>query len=579
MTLCLQSQCFKVNPDNTKFCQYCGKPLLLKDRYRPVELLGQGGFGKTFIALDCDKPSQPKCVIKQCSPQLEGSDSSGVAKAEALFAEEAKHLEQLGNHDQIPELYAYFMVEKQQYLVQEYVRGQTLTQELTQEGVFSQNKIEALLRDLLPVLGFIHRIPVIHRDIKPDNIIRRESDRSLVLVDFGAAKRVTPTNRSITGTVIGTAEYVAQEQMAGKPKEASDIYSLGVTCLHLLTGVSPFNLFDTEEFEWVWRDFLVNNPVDQKLGAVLDKMVCPGTKKRYQSTQAVLDALGEVKPDNQSFSSQQQVTVPSQTNSSLNKNNVSWFAYESVTVDQQGQIIKRTPGQAKYYREDLGHGVYLDMVYIAPGSFVMGEAASHNDTERPTHRVNVPQFWMGKYQVTQAQWEVIMGNNPAKLKGANRPIERVTWNNCQEFCQRLSKQTGKRYRLPSEAEWEYVCRAGTKTFFYSGTIITRKLVNIDGFSRDGLKKTTDVGHFPPNLWGIYDMHGNVWEWCQDSWHGNYQGAPTDGSAWIDNSSQTSSRVLRGGSWSSQPDYCRSASRGRLNRDLSDALSGFRLAME
>ncbi|MEB3228865.1 MAG: inactive serine/threonine-protein kinase VRK3 [Synechocystis sp.] len=172
MTLCLQSQCFKVNPDNAKFCQYCGKPLLLKDRYRPVELLGQGGFGKTFIALDCDKPSQPKCVIKQCSPQLEGSDSSGVAKAEALFAEEAKHLEQLGNHDQIPELYAYFMVEKQQYLVQEYVRGQTLTQ----EGVFSQNKIEALLCDLLPVLGFIHRIPVIHRDIKPDNIIRRESE-------------------------------------------------------------------------------------------------------------------------------------------------------------------------------------------------------------------------------------------------------------------------------------------------------------------------------------------------------------------------------------------------------------------
>ncbi len=140
MTLCLQSDCLKNNLDHYKFCQHCGKPLLLKGRYQAIALLGQGGFGKTFVARDCDKPSKPKCVIKQCSPQLEGSDTAGLAKAEALFAEEAKHLEQLGHHAQIPELYAYFMVEGKQYLVQEYVRGQTLTQELATEGVFSQAK-------------------------------------------------------------------------------------------------------------------------------------------------------------------------------------------------------------------------------------------------------------------------------------------------------------------------------------------------------------------------------------------------------------------------------------------------------
>ena len=268
MTLCLQSDCLKVNPDHHKFCQQCGKPLLLKERYQAVELLEQGGFGKTFIALDCDKPSKPKCVIEQCSPQLEGSDTARLAKAEALFAEEAKHLEQLGHHPQIPELYAHFTVEGQQYLVQEYVRRQTITQKLASEGVFSQAKIEQVLRDLLPVLDFMHRIPVIHRDTKPDNIIRRASDNSLVLVDFGAAKRVTPKNRSVTGTMIGTAEYVAQEQMAGKPKPASDIYSLGVTCLHLLTAISPFELFDTGEFEWVWRDYLVSNSVNNQLGMV-----------------------------------------------------------------------------------------------------------------------------------------------------------------------------------------------------------------------------------------------------------------------------------------------------------------------
>ncbi len=294
MTLCLQPGCLKNNLDHYKFCQHCGKPLLLKERYQAIALLGQGGFGKTFIAQDCDKPSKPKCVIKQCSPQLEGSDTAGLAKAEALFAEEAKHLEQLGNHAQIPELYAYFTVEKKQYLVQEYVRGQTLSQELATEGVFNQAKIEQLLRDLLPVVDFIHRIPVIHRDIKPDNIIRRASDNSLVLVDFGAAKRLTPKNRSVTGTMIGTAEYVAPEQMNGKPKAASDIYSLGVTCLHLLTGVSPLELFDHGEFEWVWRDFCGDNPVTDGLGAVLDKMVCQGTKKRYQSAGEVWQALGSL---------------------------------------------------------------------------------------------------------------------------------------------------------------------------------------------------------------------------------------------------------------------------------------------
>jgi serine/threonine protein kinase len=267
--------------------------LFLRERYQALQLLGQGGFGKTFIAVDHDKPSKPKCVIKQCLPQLEETD--GLAKAEALFAEEAKHLEQLGHHDQIPALYAHFTLDGQQYLVQEYVRGQTLTQELLTDGVFNQAKIEQVLRDLLPVLDFIHRIPVIHRDIKPDNIIRRESDRRLVLVDFGAAKRVIS---DATGTIIGTPEYIAPEQMAGKPKPASDIYSLGVTCLHLLTRVSPFDLFDTGESAWVWRDFLVDNLVDNRLGGVLDKMVCKGANNRYQSATEVLQVLETSKVSN-----------------------------------------------------------------------------------------------------------------------------------------------------------------------------------------------------------------------------------------------------------------------------------------
>jgi len=240
------------------------------------------------------------------------------------------------------------------------------------------------------------------------------------------------------------------------------------------------------------------------------------------------------------------------------KNYFPWYEYESVTVNRRGEIIQRTPGRARYYREDLGNGVYLDMVYIAGGSFLMGAPASEHKSdgdERPQHRVTLPDFWLGKYQVTQAHWEAVMGNNPARFKGANRPMERVSWDMCQEFCRKLSERTGKVYRLPSEAEWEYACRAGTKTPFSCGETITTELANYNGnytYAEEGKgqyrSETVEVGSFPPNPWGLYDMHGNVWEWCEDGWHDNYQGAPTDGSARTDNHNSNNRCVVRGGLW-------------------------------
>jgi len=178
-----------------------------------------------------------------------------------------------------------------QYLVQEYIEGQNLEQELKSQGVFNEAKIKALLTDILPVLDFVHSQGVVHRDIKPENIIRRNSDKKAVLVDFGASKVVTPLNRSVTGTVIGSAEYVAPEQANGKANNPSDLYSLGVTCIYLLTQVSPFDLFDTSDHEWVWRQFLVNNNVRDDLGRILDKMIEFGTRKRYQSAREVLQDL------------------------------------------------------------------------------------------------------------------------------------------------------------------------------------------------------------------------------------------------------------------------------------------------
>ncbi|CAO5027645.1 non-specific serine/threonine protein kinase [Microcystis aeruginosa] len=290
MSLCLNPDCSHQNTPTDKFCHKCGSQLLLRERYRALKLIGQGGFGKTFQAIDEDKPSKPYCVIKQFFPSAQGTET--LQKAAELFKEEAIRLDSLGRYPQIPELYAYFTGNGgRQYLVQEYIEGQNLEQELKQEGVFNEAKIKHLLSEILPILEFIHSKQVIHRDIKPENIIRRKSDNKLILVDFGAAKFVSPLNRSITGTIIGSAEYIAPEQGNGKAVNASDLYSLGVTCLYLLTGISPFDLFDGGEHQWVWRQWLVDNSVSNDSGNILDKLIEFGTKKRYQSASEVLQAL------------------------------------------------------------------------------------------------------------------------------------------------------------------------------------------------------------------------------------------------------------------------------------------------
>jgi serine/threonine protein kinase len=288
MRQCLNPECLFSNPDSFQFCQKCGSKLLLKERYVPLSILGQGGFGRTFLAIDEDKPSKPFCVIKQFLPQAQGTDS--FEKASQLFAQEAQRLEELGKHPQIPELMAYFNYDNRQYLVQEFVKGETLQAELDNNGVFYEQQIIKLLIEVLQILDFVHGKQVIHRDIKPENIIL-SSDKKLFLVDFGAAKIVKPQQRTATGTIIGSAEYCAPEQSMGKPLFISDLYSLGVTCLHLLTGVSPFDLYSPIEGEWVWRDFLNGNVVSDELGKILEKLASPIAKHRYQSVKEVIQDL------------------------------------------------------------------------------------------------------------------------------------------------------------------------------------------------------------------------------------------------------------------------------------------------
>ena len=291
MSYCLNPRCPKPqNPDNIKFCQTCGSKLLLKERYRAIKPIGQGGFGITFLAVDEDKPSKPRCVIKQFYPQAQGTNT--VQKAVELFTQEAMRLDELGKHPQIPELLAYFTQDDRQFLVQEFIDGQNLAEELAQNGAFNETQIRQLLNNLLSVLQFCHQRQVIHRDIKPENIIRRASSNELVLVDFGAAKIASKTALNQTGTSIGSPEYVAPEQIRGKAIYASDIYSLGATCIRLLTERSPFDSYDINNDTWIWRQYL-KTPINQELGRVLDKMLESIPVRRYQTVDEVLRDLNQ----------------------------------------------------------------------------------------------------------------------------------------------------------------------------------------------------------------------------------------------------------------------------------------------
>ncbi|MBC1238101.1 formylglycine-generating enzyme family protein, partial [Nostoc sp. 2RC] len=268
---------------------------------------------------------------------------------------------------------------------------------------------------------------------------------------------------------------------------------------------------------------------------------------------------------------------------------ISTFDFETVTVGKQGNITKRSIKQAEYFVEDLNKGVELKMVSIPGGSFTMGASKDESGTvedERPQHLVTLKPFFLGKYPITQAQWREVanfpkikckLESEPSYFRGDKLPVECISWYEAQEFCARLSQKTGRVYRLPSEAEWEYACRANTTSPFYCGAIVTRDLANYHEEQQTHFRvsQTSEVGIFPGNSFGLYDMHGNVWEWCADYQHEDYQDAPSDGSAWtIDGNPEY--RMLRGGAWDYDFNYCRSASRYFENPSTRNESFSFRV---
>jgi len=485
-------------------------------------------------------------------------------------------------------------------------------------------EVEEIVKAIASALVYLHgeRNPRVHRDLKPGNILRVGS--CWKLSDFGLLRSMNSQKSERTNSQNGTHGYSPPESYEGVVAVSWDIWSLGVMIAEMLTGQFPFTgntnqqlmaqvMKEPPSIDW--------SKIPEPLAEIVKGCLIKDRNKRPTAAQ-VLDAVtkkistpSKVEPElpPSILKGKTTATVLSgfarKVTSDIDL--LQKFTFNVLTGDAKRKIHHRETKQASYFTEDLGQDITLEMVYIPKGSFKMGAPATEakgRDNERPQHQVTIKPFLMGKYQITQAQWAAVanlpkiqydLNPDPSRFKGKNLPVETVSWNNAVEFCARLSRKTGRSYRLPSEAEWEYACRAGTTTPFHFGETITPDLANYDGdynyaAGPQGIDRneTTPVGSFEvANAFGLYDMHGNVWEWCADPWHGNYEGAPTDGSVWdetcndnryhnidvlVNTKKDNRSRLLRGGSWVGNPRDCRSAYRDNDAPVIDDNNLGFRV---
>ncbi|MCF2147853.1 bifunctional serine/threonine-protein kinase/formylglycine-generating enzyme family protein [Desmonostoc muscorum LEGE 12446] len=570
---------------------------LQNGKYTIENDLAQGGFGITYLARD--ENNQP-VVIKTLNETVQRRPD--FARLQQDFLNEAVKLAKC-NHPHVVKIREVFPEGQLWCMAMEYIEGEHLADRVQRLGVLSEAEALGYIQQIGEALTVVHQNGLLHRDVKPANIIVRSHKREAVLIDFGIAREFLPDLTQIHTPYLSHCFAPIEQYQTVAPRGAyTDIYALAATLYFLLTNRLPPVAPNRATGTVLKSPQQINSSISDRVNQAILKGMELEPENRPQTMQEWLELLKEspvvvVVPSRRKFIQTVgwmsvglgvTVTVGKLITDAFRKElSLQTFNFKTVTVDAKGTITNRRNGEAKYFVEDLGNGVTLEMVQIPGGTFKMGSPegeVERGENESPQHQVTVRGFFMGRYEVTQAQYQAIMGTNPARFQGEKLPVETVSWDDAVEFCQKLSQKTGRTYKLPSEAEWEYACRAGTTTPFYFGETITPDLVNYDGISTYASapkgtyrQKTTPVGSFPPNAFGLYDMHGNVLEWCQDDYHDNYNGAPTDGRAWVSNN--TNFRCVRGGSWLNYPKYCRSASRhvyvGAGRGDINGGI-GFRV---
>ncbi len=551
--------------------------VVLGDRFRLVRKIGAGGMGEVWLAEDHTLDNRP-VALKMLRPEL-AEDAAAIVnlKREVVITRELRHPHIVGVFD-------FHQQGELGFVSMEYVAGKPLSACLgAREGPFPLGEVLPWARQLADALDYAHGRKVLHRDVKPGNMLLAD-DGTVKLVDFGIARVIKDTETRRTGhATSGTLAYMSPQQVmnekAHRNDSRNDVYSFSASLYELLSGEPPFAGGDLslqilrkppEPIEGVPEH--VNTALLAGLAKEIERRPATCAALIHDFSGAAAEARRQEQAARRVREEEQRKRGEDGRQRSKAGPRAAWALLAIAAVFVALILVVRYSGQRKpgdVQTVDLGGGVTLELVWIPAGTFTMGSPASEagrNDDEAQ-HQVTLTQgFWMGKHEVTQGQWERVMGNNPGHFTGDPRlPVEQVSWGDCQEFLERLNSRVSGGFRLPTEAQWEYACRAGTTAPFHFGETISTEQANYDGnyaygSGRQGTYrgKTAEVGSFPANAWGIYDMHGNVSEWCSD-WYASdyYQRCPGNDP---ENGAKNAYRVLRGGSWDTQPRFCRSAYR-------------------
>ena len=526
-------------------------------KYRIERVLGQGGFGITYLATHMELQGYvavKEFFMKDCC--LRENDSTVsipvpskvpvVTSQQEKFRKEARRLFSLQS-EHIVRVYDMFDENNTVYYVMELIDGESLGDKMKSTGMpFEESVVRDYLMQTLDALDEIHRQGYEHLDIKPANLMLNTRG-CLKVIDFGASKQMSidggptidPTACCYTP---GYAPSEQEGQFVKKFGPWTDFYALGATLYNMLTNKKPPRYLDVDE---EGEDAFVFTPaISSDMRKLILWMMTPRREQRPQKASDIMARLHEhheTEPD----------TPQTET--------------DDITIIQEA-----IPPQPAVLQRLIDN-----MVPVEGGMFMMGRKTKWyeiSDNEKPAHKVTLSSFSIGKYEVTQEEWEAVMGNNPSEYKGRKRPVECVSWNDCQEFIRKLNQLTGKQFRLPTEAEWEYAARGGNRSrgYKYSGS---DNIGSVAWYEDNSGRETHPVGQKQANELGLYDMSGNVYEWCQD-WYGGYSSSSQTNPK---GPSSGSDRVFRGGSWDFVG-YCRVSRRSSSTPDNRFRNLGLRLAL-
>jgi len=555
--------------------------LIAHDRYRVERLLGKGGMGCVYLVYDRDM--ERYSALKMLLPSLTSNK-----KALRRFINEARISSGLA-HENVVNVYDLGRHGDILFISMEYIRGMTLAEWLkansTSDSGAPLEKVLPIFYQVLEGVGYAHRF-TIHRDLKPENIMIEEGG-TVKVMDFGIAKAAGAVQFTSSGLAVGTPLYMSPEQAKGGQQDRrSDIYSLGMIFYELLTGTIPQGRFKMPSE--------IVGGLPASVDGFLDKCLAPDADERFQNINEMKRFLKGVKSDSgtgigRKVKAAQETAArrPGARQAGVKEEKKRPRKREEVKRDAKPaaarEILKRfglrrlkdssysrggLPKEARHTKSGI------QMVLVPAGEFTMGSEGGY-PAEKPAHRVKITRpFYMGRYEVTVKQWKKFLSEAKYRWKknyskyspGDNYPIVCVSYRDAQAFCEWAGLS------LPTEAQWEYACRAGTTTSYSFGDRLTVEANHSGAGMKEKWRYCCPVGSLRPNRWGLYDMHGNVWEWCAD-WYDGYQAGEQADPAGPPKGKQ---RVLRGGSWSSFGDDCRSSSRSSGRADDRAGYYGFRV---